>query len=251
MKKELLFALSLLLFYSCNSDSGTDYSAYYEKQQADEYEAFHKGDSITQHLELVDTIIEMSIEDSQKEVFVVEYLEGKMIVLGDSSNFYLVSIDQVLDDRQMRFTHEVKLNDVRSVSDSPLDSLPHNYDASTGGVYRLKELRKEMQQEICNNEFILVFRTTLKTLPKAHGDSFEPGIYTGRILMYSSISKELVANIQVVAMSSSTVNVLESSESSNLEDDFFEQVNNAYQTALRSKFVVKGYLPKLYNSLVY
>lgn len=248
MKNVLLFALSLILFYSCGSEDGKDWTAYYENQLLDEYESFQKETSVSEHLKLIEECKEMSIADSKKDVFINELLEAQKPPIGPSNNsiFYLVSADLEGGENILKFTHELKLENIRRAIELPFDSMPGDFGANTSGIMRFKNAKSEMLSEVRSNQYIAVFRTISKSLPASYDMEFVPGVYRGRILIYSSKSKELLANMEVVATSSAEVTVDTSNPSQGIGWDFTKRINEAYLATLQTKFWAMN-IPELSN----
>lgn len=241
MKKPLLFALfavSLFLFNACGSGDGKDWPAFYKKQLLAEYESFQKETSVQQHLALIDACKEMSIEDCKKDVFINELLEAQKPAMGPNNNsiFSYVSADLEEEENLLKFTHEITLKHLRQAIELPFDSMPSSFGPNTTGILNFKNAKTDLLNEIKRNNYIVVFRTTSKILPMNYDQEFIPGRYRGRILVYDSKSKELLANMDVSATNSDEIIVYTSNKSQGVQTDFTTRINEAYLSTLQTKF---------------
>ena len=251
MKKGLLIGVGAMLLVACSSPV-EDESENFKELLTEEYEAFKKNDEalLVAHFELLEVYKAQGKIDVHKPVFFSDKLKGVTLNFEDTPNAYQIMGNMFADSTTLgegnkHFGKELKLKDLSRIVELPLDSFKPQFN-DKGRFNEFERITTEILSEIANMEYVLVLKTKNKKFPTWYGNTYEPGSYEGRILVYDAKVKKLLASIEMTATNSTSVTAGDFGDLGKaVTADLDKNINEAFVKTLQNNFKLVGTPSKL------
>lgn len=238
----ILFAIAGLFFYSCDSDSNsneTETSIIELHKQIVE----DKDGALATFFLMLDDFEKKSMLQVRK----TEKIDGnsKSIKLDFEKDqvIQIIQIPRKYGTRAIKsiiFGSQLSIYQLKEIIENPVDSFYPKTNESAR-VKTLNRINNDVVAFINSAKYIMVMIPKITTYPSWYGTTYEPGKFDAKALIYDLSNSEIIANLDIKAISSTGVS------SKNFKDlgeaikaDYLKNINLAIKEKLEENFDVKG-----------
>ncbi len=173
--------------------------------------------------------------------------EGGKITLnfGDDLNVHQVMVNQFDDNTSLgaynkNFGLQITLNEIAGLFEQPVDSFRTQYN-DQGRLKHFNGLVDKHKAYTSELPYVVTLMPISDNAPTWYGETFKPGTFEAKMIVYGASPKDIIAIIDINATSSSTVSAGKFNDLGKAATaDYMEKINEAISDALENNFTVTG-----------
>lgn len=196
-----------------------------------------------EYLEIIEEIKAKAKSEFHKDVFSAEGIESVELHFDNNINVHLATLSSFKENYV--FGNEITINELKKAMNEPIDSFMPYYN-DQGRYNDFERLTSKIKTQVDHLEYIVFLKTVNNKHPTWYGNTYQSGKYEGKLMLYRVENKELIAIIEVLAMSSGSVSAGSFSDLGEAAmADYYDNINSAVEAKLQNVVKINGKPSKL------